>query len=893
MRFKWLYRGIGLLVWLPQALLAVGLGEITVHSTLNQALDAEIQILNVTSGELPQDLKPELASQQEFDNMHLARPFWLTRVQFQVEKKADDSYCIHLRSATPIREPIVNFLLKLTTPDGSSLLKEYLFFLDLPDMDEEKNQLQFKQEILGEFKHKTEAIQKTGNPFEEKLPTKDSSLLMNDLDKPIKKEGPMGAELAFRTTYGPTTAEESLGEIVIALKDQYPNAAPEQVMLGIVSKNPLSFQSGDVNQMKADMILELPDEKSVLAVPVESAKSIVQYQKQQQPYHTPASVSTAVLEQSTPTVTPAPQKVTQPVIASTPAPEAKKPLESPKPVVIAKSAITTPEPIVLKPDAIPVAVQTPQSVDTPEPTASPKPEKRSVSAQIPEPVEPLTEGIEPTVEPIPRIEPISPPVVSEPFVSLDQQALDESVPDTEDQVATAGLSKSVIEPVASLSFWEQYGWMLLGGGLFALLPGVFFLQRARIKRQHSMDTVELDELALAETQGLESTQSELYVPPRLQEFSSMDAAPLVAQHAVEEESSDQAERVLQRALLSDPNNLSIMRKLIEMYASNEKTDNIAALVSRVPATVRQKDPKSWMFIHSICRTFGIPCEKVADPDLETETIAETAQQLTVESMIEEAPVSEALIEGNDLSVESIVSLNTEIPTMIVEEESAEPTDAERIPTIELTEPAVELSEPMVELTELSDTVAAAPPVEEIPMMVVEEAMSSVDPQEPEVGGFKLAALDAEIPGQAATKKQETLDIDTSSFKLLDPDADLCVPVKKKTPDETPSILSATPALSTDMLTVADTDDETLVNEIIFEPVTDIEEPTSVSTPLPTEESAQTKAYLDPNDLQAKLELAKRYIEMGEIEDARELLTDLVIQGDSEQRRIALELIDRL
>ncbi len=885
MRFKWLYRGIGLLAWLPQALLAVGLGEITVHSTLNQALDAEIQILNVNSGELPQDLKPELASQQEFDTMHLARPFWLTRMQFQIEKKTDDSYCIHLRSATPIREPIVNFLLKLKTPDGSSLLKEYLFFLDLPDMDDEKNQLQFKQEILGEFQHKTEAIKKTANPFEEKIPTKDSSLLINDLDKPIKKEGATSAELAFRTSYGPTTAEDSLETIVTALKDQYPNASAEQIMLGIVSKNPLSFQSGDVNQMRADMILELPDEKSVTAVPVETAKSIVQYQKQQQPYRTPTPASTPVVAQFTaPTATPDPQKVAQPEIATTQAPaiapKPKKPIESPEPVVIAQPEITTPEPTVLA-----------------------EPEKLSVSAQVSEPVETLTEGVEPVVEPMPTIEPISPPVVSEPPVSA-EQALEMLTSDTKATEKAVASTKLVVPQPEPLSFWDQYGWMLLlGGGMFALLPGVFLLQRARTKRQRSTEASALDRLELTETAGLEEVQAEQSASTDLSDpqTPSRDLDPLeAAQHYVEEESSDQAEHVLQRALLTDPNNLSIIRKLIEIYASNDKTDNIAALVSRVPATVRQKDPKAWMFIHSVCRTFGIPCEKVEEHWSETKTVPETVQEIIPEVIVE--PVTEVsviekhdigasteLIVGDDLPMESIAALNTEIPTMIVEEELVNLNVAELTPMVELTEPTIEL-------TEMSDTVVvAAPPVEEIPMMMVEEALISVEVEEPETGGFKLAALDTEIPVQAAPKKQETLDIDTSSLRLLDPDADVSLSVAKKTPDETQSMTSVTPtqALIVDSLTAVDTDDETLVNEIIFEPVNDIEEPPPVSAQSLTEEPAKTEAYLDPDDLQAKLELAKRYIEMGEIEDARELLTDLVIQGDSEQRRIALELIERL
>ena len=69
---------------------AVGLGNITVKSALNQPLEAEIELTSVTSWDL-QDLVVQLASAEDFRRVGAERDFFLTQIIFEVVRRSDNS----------------------------------------------------------------------------------------------------------------------------------------------------------------------------------------------------------------------------------------------------------------------------------------------------------------------------------------------------------------------------------------------------------------------------------------------------------------------------------------------------------------------------------------------------------------------------------------------------------------------------------------------------------------------------------------------------------------------------------------------------------------------------------------------------------------------------------
>ena len=105
----------------------IGLGNIEVNSSLNQPLDATIELtgaVDLTANELV----IRLASVEDFERMEIPRDYKLTRLKFSSDLTASPPF-ISVRSQSPIREPLLVFVLEVQWLKGQ-MLKEYKLFLN-------------------------------------------------------------------------------------------------------------------------------------------------------------------------------------------------------------------------------------------------------------------------------------------------------------------------------------------------------------------------------------------------------------------------------------------------------------------------------------------------------------------------------------------------------------------------------------------------------------------------------------------------------------------------------------------------------------------------------------------------------------------------------------------
>jgi pilus assembly protein FimV len=109
---------------------AIGLGEIRLQSALNEPLRAEIVLLSATPEELA-NLKVTLATADTFERYGIDRPFFLQGIQFNIVERGANDSVVQLRSAAPITEPFLTFLVEATWSRGR-LLREYTVLLDPP-----------------------------------------------------------------------------------------------------------------------------------------------------------------------------------------------------------------------------------------------------------------------------------------------------------------------------------------------------------------------------------------------------------------------------------------------------------------------------------------------------------------------------------------------------------------------------------------------------------------------------------------------------------------------------------------------------------------------------------------------------------------------------------------
>ena len=104
---------------------AVELGELIVDSKAGERLDGRIALVGA-EGFRRQDISVAMGSKEDFGNLGLERFGYLETLRFQVEPPH-----VLVSSGAPIADAYLNFLVRLTWPDGG-LLREYVVLLDAP-----------------------------------------------------------------------------------------------------------------------------------------------------------------------------------------------------------------------------------------------------------------------------------------------------------------------------------------------------------------------------------------------------------------------------------------------------------------------------------------------------------------------------------------------------------------------------------------------------------------------------------------------------------------------------------------------------------------------------------------------------------------------------------------
>ncbi|MVV49393.1 peptidoglycan-binding protein LysM [Pseudomonas sp. PB120] len=108
---------------------ALGLGEITLHSALNQPLRADIALVDAAGLE-EGELSVSLATADEFSRAGIDRVFFLNDLKFTPILRGNRAL-IRVSSSKPVNEPFLNFLVQLNQPNGR-VLHEYTVLIDPP-----------------------------------------------------------------------------------------------------------------------------------------------------------------------------------------------------------------------------------------------------------------------------------------------------------------------------------------------------------------------------------------------------------------------------------------------------------------------------------------------------------------------------------------------------------------------------------------------------------------------------------------------------------------------------------------------------------------------------------------------------------------------------------------
>ena len=207
----------------------LGIGEIKLHSALNQNLNAEISL--TLSGENVSDIKVNLAPPEKFDEAGVSWTYFLSKITFETIAQSNGAAVIKLTSKEALKEPFLDFLLEVSWPKGS-LYREFTVLVDPPSV--------YSQATIP-------------------VSTSTESYVQAPAVKPQAHANGQSVE----GQYGPTLANDTLWSVAERVRGQS-DISVEQMMLALYEANPQAFYKGNVYALMAGITLKIPGREAVL-----------------------------------------------------------------------------------------------------------------------------------------------------------------------------------------------------------------------------------------------------------------------------------------------------------------------------------------------------------------------------------------------------------------------------------------------------------------------------------------------------------------------------------------------------------------------------------------------------------------------------------------------------
>lgn len=223
---------------------ALGLGEVSVKSALNEPLVAEIELLE-TRGVTAEEIRSQLASVEDFSRAGIDRQFFLNNLKFTPVIRPNGKSFVRITSSQAVREPFLNFLLEVYWPAGR-VMKEYTLLLDPP--------MYTPQEVV--YTQPAVAAPRASAGTPRPAPQARPVVRQPAAQRPAPTPMPALQGDQYRVQSNDTLWE-------IALRAGGSRAAVHQTMLAIQDLNPGAFIDGNINMLKNNQVLKLPTEEQI------------------------------------------------------------------------------------------------------------------------------------------------------------------------------------------------------------------------------------------------------------------------------------------------------------------------------------------------------------------------------------------------------------------------------------------------------------------------------------------------------------------------------------------------------------------------------------------------------------------------------------------------------
>lgn len=245
----------------PWAVIAAGLGKLTINSALGQPLQAEIDLVAVRNEEIS-SLAAQLGSHEAFNQAGIDYKSFFSALEISIQPRSNGDPFIKITSPNAINEPFLNMLIELSWASGR-LMREYTVLLD---------------------------------PVESVIPEPVAPIINNNpvaVGVQSEKQGTSVAPAEQATTqrvtetvpnsgnqrgvsYGPVNQGDTLSDIARLVSPQ--GVSLNQVLIAVFRANRDAFIEDNINLLKVGVVLHIPEQGEIAVITESEADQEVKIQ---------------------------------------------------------------------------------------------------------------------------------------------------------------------------------------------------------------------------------------------------------------------------------------------------------------------------------------------------------------------------------------------------------------------------------------------------------------------------------------------------------------------------------------------------------------------------------------------------------------------------------------
>jgi len=237
---------------MPGIAASVGLGRLTLQSALGQPLSAQIELTGVAPDELG-SVTARIADASVYRQNNLAYQGVLSRARVTMERLPNGDPILRVTTPASVVEPYLDMLVEVNWPSGR-VVRAYTFLLDPPGMPA------------------AQAVDPV-TPPRAGTPRAAASAAT-----PAAAAGPRAAAETRAGTGSSYTVRRGDTLSRIAEETKAPSVTLEQMLVALYNSNPSAFEANNMNRLRAGAILKVPSPEEAAATPRGEATRTVRIQ---------------------------------------------------------------------------------------------------------------------------------------------------------------------------------------------------------------------------------------------------------------------------------------------------------------------------------------------------------------------------------------------------------------------------------------------------------------------------------------------------------------------------------------------------------------------------------------------------------------------------------------